>query len=112
MVIGPMVDLSGLKLSAPLNSWYGNCPLRINCYGRIGEIIRMSGMIVASIFSTFQSKKRRKLSEERRVKIKNSIARFRELKDQGVITDLEFDIIKKKYWDKNKKLFYRSLIGI
>ena len=52
----------------------------------------MSGMIVASIFSTFQSKKRRKLSEKRRFKIKNSIARFRELKDQGVITDLEFGI--------------------
>ena len=96
----------------PLDSSYGNCSLRINCCGRIRQIIPMSGMIVTSIFSTFQSTKRRKLSEERRVKIRNSIARFRELKDLKVITDLQFGLIKKKYWDKDKKLFYRSLIRI
>lgn len=78
---------------------------------RRGEIILMSSLLMASIFAS-QSKKRRQLYRKKRVEINNSIAKFRELKDKGIITDLEFDIIKEKYLNKHQKLFDRSLIGI
>ena len=78
---------------------------------RRGEIILMSSLLMASIFAS-QSKKRRQLNRKKRVEINNSIAKFRELKDKGIITDLEFDIIKEKYLNKHQKLFDRSLIGI
>ena len=79
---------------------------------RRGEIILMSSLLMASIFASSQSKKRRQLNMKKRVEINNSIAKFRELKDKGIITDLEFDIIKEKYLNKHQKLFDRSLIGI
>ena len=78
---------------------------------RRGEIILMSSLLMASIFAS-QSKKRRQLYRKKRVEINNSIAKFRELKDKGIITDLDFDIIKEKYLNKHQKLFDRSLIGI
>ena len=78
---------------------------------RRGEIILMSSLLMASIFAS-QSKKRRQLYRKKRVEINNSIAKFRELKDKGIITDLEFDIIKEKYLNKHQKLFDRSLIGL
>jgi len=64
----------------------------------------MSSLLMASIFASSQSKKR--------VEINNSVAKFRQLKDRGIITDLEFDIIKEKYLNKYQKLFDRSLIGL
>ena len=72
----------------------------------------MSSLLMASIFASSQSKKRRQLNRKKRVEISNSIAKFRELKDKGIITDLEFDIIKEKYLNKYQKLFDRSLIGL
>ena len=72
----------------------------------------MSSLLMASIFASSQSKKRRQLNRKKRVEINNSVAKFRELKDKGIITDLEFDIIKEKYLNKYQKLFDRSLIGL
>ena len=72
----------------------------------------MSSLLMASIFASPQSKKRRQLNRKKRVEINNSVAKFRQLKDRGIITDLEFDIIKEKYQNKYQKLFDRSLIGL
>ena len=72
----------------------------------------MSSLLMASIFASSQSKKRRQLNRKKKVEINDSIAKFRELKDKGIVTDLEFDIIKEQYLNKHQKLFYRSLIGI
>ena len=78
---------------------------------RRGEIILMSSLLMASIFAS-QSKKRRQLYRKKRVEINNSIAKFRELKDKGIITDLEFDIIKEKYLNKHQSFFppYTSIV--
>ena len=79
---------------------------------RRGEIILMSSLLMASIFASSQSKKRRQLNRKKRVEINNSIAKFRELKDKGIITDLEFDIIKEKYLNKHQSFFppYTSIV--
>ena len=72
----------------------------------------MSSLLMASIFASSQSKKRRQLNRKKRVEINNSIAKFRELKDKGIITDLEFDIIKEKYLNKHQSFFppYTSIV--
>ena len=72
----------------------------------------MGSLLMASIFASSQSRKRRQLNRKKRGEINSSIAKFRELKDKGVITALEFDIIKEKYLNRHQKLFDRSLIGI
>ena len=72
----------------------------------------MSSLLLASLFASSRSKKKRQHRRRKKAEINDSIAKFIELKNEGIITELEFELIKSEYLNKYQKYFDRSLFGI
>ena len=72
----------------------------------------MSSLLLASLFASSRSKKKRQYRREKKAEINDSIAKFIELKNEGIITEREFELIKSEYLNKYQKYSDRSLFGI
>ena len=72
----------------------------------------MSSLIMASLFSSSRSKKGRVRSREKIAEINSSIATFTKLKEKGLITEPEFELLKNKYLNRYQKYLDRSRFGI
>ena len=72
----------------------------------------MSSLIMASLFSSSRSKKRRVRSREKMAEINSSIAIFTKLKEKGLISEPEFELLKNKYLNRYQTYLDRSRFGI
>ncbi len=72
----------------------------------------MSSLLLVSLFASSRSKKKRQYRREKKAEINDSITKFIELKNEGIITELEFELIKSEYLNKYQKYSDRSLFGI
>ena len=72
----------------------------------------MSSLIMASLFSSSRSKKRRVRSREKIAEIKSSMVTFTKFIAKGMITEPEFELLKNKYLNRYQKYLDRSRFGI